>query len=567
MTTTRTAHPVHAGTPPASYVSGTAERPLLGLTIGEALHQTAERHGSGPAVVSAFEKRAISYADLDLAADRVAAALLARGVTAGDRVAIWSTNRLDWLVAHHGAVRIGAVVVTVNPAFRAEELAYILGDSGACLLFAAPGFRSYSFLQAIAEARPRLPDLRHVVVFGDTGPTAETADVEAWTDFLAGGDDLEAVREAESLVAFDDPCSLQYTSGTTGRPKGALLTHHNILNNGYFVGLRQGLGPQDRICLPVPFFHCFGVVLGGMAALAHGSALVLPGESFDPLETLRTIAAERCTALYGVPMMFIAMQGHPEFGSHDLSSLRTGCMGAAPCPLKTMKEAVERMNMRQITVVYGMTETSPISFQSLGDDDLETRISTVGAIQPHLEAKVVDPATGRIVPRGERGELCVRGYSVMRGYWRRPEATAEAIDAGGWMHSGDLAVMRDDGYLQIVGRLKDTIIRGGENIYPREIEEFLLTLPPVAEAYVFGVPDERYGEEVCAWVRLRDGAGLQADGDALRDLCRGRIASYKIPRSFRFVTGFPATASGKVQKFRMREQELALREAEAGSGI
>ncbi|MEX0759923.1 MAG: AMP-binding protein, partial [Tistlia sp.] len=435
--------------------------------------------------------------------------------------------------------------------------------SGTSLLIAAPGFRSYSFTRAIAEVRPRLPALRHVVVFERPGGDDEERSGidERWTDFLAAGGDRDAVRAAESGVAFDDPCSLQYTSGTTGRPKGALLTHHNILNNGYFVGLRQHLGPSDRICLPVPFFHCFGVVLGGMAALAHGSALVLPGESFDPVETLRTIAAERCTSLYGVPMMFIAMQGHPEFGRYDLSSLRTGCMGAAPCPLKTMRDAVERMNMRQITVVYGMTETSPISFQSLADDDLETRISTVGAIQPHLEAKVVDPVSGRIVARGECGELCVRGYSVMRGYWQRPEATAEAIDAGGWMHSGDLAVMKDSGYLQIVGRLKDTIIRGGENIYPREIEEFLLTLPPVAEAYVFGLPDERYGEEVCAWVRLKPDAAV--DGEALRALCHGRIASFKIPRTFRFVAEFPATASGKVQKYRMREQELALHESES----
>ncbi|SMF58641.1 fatty-acyl-CoA synthase [Tistlia consotensis] len=540
--------------PPApSCVAGPSDGPLLDTTIGQALRLTTERHGGRDAIVSVFQRQALSYAGLDLAADLVAGALLARGIRPGDRVAIWSANRIEWLIAHHGAVRIGAIVVTVNPAFRNEELAYILEDSGARLLFAAPGFRSFSFTAAVAAVRPRLPALETVVVFGDDAPEG----MESWTGFLDRDADPAAVRAAEAAVAADDPCSLQYTSGTTGRPKGALLTHRNILNNGYFVGLRQHLGPKDRICLPVPFFHCFGVVLGGLAALVHGSALVLPGESFDPIETLAAIAAERCTALYGVPMMFIALQGHPEFGRHDLSTLRTGCMGAAPCPLKTMTDAVERMHMRQITVVYGMTETSPISFQSLSSDDLETRISTVGAIQPHLEAKVVDPVTGRTVERGQRGELCVRGYSVMRGYWQRPEATAEAIDAEGWMHSGDLAVMDGRGYVQIVGRLKDTIIRGGENVYPREIEEFLLTLAPVAEAYVFGLPDERYGEEVCAWIRLRPGA--ETDAEALRELCRGRIATYKIPRSIRFVEAFPATASGKVQKFRMREEELALR--------
>ncbi len=538
-----------------SYVVGTTDTPLLHQTIGHALRRAARDRGGRPALTSLFQGAEFDYAALDRAVDRVAKGLLAAGVKPGERVAIWSANRWEWLVAHHGAVRMGAVLVPINPAFRSDEARYILDDAGATLLFAAPGFRDWSYVDAIAEARKGLPGLHTVVLFGEDAPEGMTD----WEGFLSAGDrvpDAELER-VEAAADPAEPCNLQYTSGTTGRPKGALLTHANILNNGYFVGIRQRLGPEDSICLPVPFFHCFGNVLGALAALTHGSELVLPGEGFEPEATLRAVAERRCTSLYGVPMMFIAMLGHDALGRLDLSSLRTGCIGAAPCPETTMKGIVERMNMRQITVVYGMTETSPISYQSLPDDPEEVRCSTVGAIQPHLESKIVDPATGTTVPRGQVGELCVRGYSVMKGYWQRPEETAAAIDGDGYMHSGDLAVMREDGYVQIVGRLKDTVIRGGENIYPREIEEFLMTLDGVSEAYVFGVPDDKYGEEVCAWIRTTP--GTQLDGEELRARCKGLIATYKIPRYVRVVDDFPATASGKVQRFRMRETEMAER--------
>lgn len=539
----------------ASYVSGPSHPPILNCSIGEALRSAATLHRDVEAIVSLFQRERLSYGQLDEEADRVAAALLESGVRKGDRVAIWSTNRLEWLVAHHGAVRIGAIVVTVNPAFRAEEARRILADSGARILFASARFRTFSFEDAIASIRGELPSLEMVIIFdGDAD-----GDACRWTDFLAVGGALshgqrERIAEAEKRVFADDPCSLQYTSGTTGAPKGALLTHKNILNNGRFVGERQNFSERDRICLPVPFFHCFGLVLGGLAAVAHGCSLVLPGEGFDPVETMRAIEDERCTALYGVPMMFIALLSHPDFDSARFRTLRTGAMGGAPCPLPTMEGAIARMNMEGITVVYGMTETSPISFQSLPADQVGTRVSTIGAIHPHLEAKIVD-ANGATNPRGVAGELCIRGYSVMAGYWNRPDATRDAIDEEGWMHSGDLAVMKDDGYVQIVGRLKDTVIRGGENIYPREVEEFLLTLEPVSEAYAFGIPDTRYGEELCVWIKLKPGVTI--DELALRDMCRGRIATYKIPKYMRFVDQFPVTASGKVQRFKMREIELA----------
>lgn len=543
-----------------SEVQGETRPPLLEMTIGVALRQAAERFADNPAICSVFQgQRSLTYAALDALSDQVAGALIAHGVKAGDRVAIWSANRWEWLVAHHGAVRAGAILVPVNPAFRAEEARYILADSGASILFCPPSFRGYSCLSALDSISHQLPDLRTVVVFGEEpAPAAMTR----WQDFLATAAAIsqDDIRAREAQVSFTAPCHLQYTSGTTGRPKGALLTHHGILNNGHCVGLRQRLAPHDSICLPVPFFHCFGIVLGALAAVTHGCEIVLPGESFDPLETLKAVEARRCTSLYGVPMMFIAMLGQPDLAALDLSSLRTGAIGAAPCPLPTMNAIISTLNMREITVVYGMTETSPISFQSRADDSVEVRVSTVGAIQPHLEAKVVDPTSGATVPLGERGELCVRGYSVMRGYWNRPDATAEAIDADGWMHSGDLAVMRPDRYTQIVGRLKDTIIRGGENIYPREVEEYLLTLPEVSDAYVFGVPSQVYGEEVCAWVRLKPGSAAVAP--QIQDQCRGRIATYKIPRVVRIVAEFPATASGKVQKFRMREMELEQRALE-----
>lgn len=534
-----------------SYASGVVDQPLLGITIGTALREAAERYGANEALVSLFQGQRFTYADLDREADRVACALLAMGVKPGDRVAIWSANRAEWLIAHHGAVRIGAIVVTVNPALRKDEALYVFRDSGAKIVFASREFRGFSFAGVLSEIRGELPELNEIVYF-DKSPGGVF-----WDDFLnLGQGKRAALASLEPTISCDLACSLQYTSGTTGRPKGALLTHHNILNNGYFVGERQRLSPVDRICLPVPFFHCFGIVLGALAALTHGSALVLPSESFDPKIALDAIQKERCTSFYGVPMMYISLLSHPDMKTTDFSSLRTGCMGGAPCPIETMRQAVEVLHMPEITVAYGMTETSPISFQTLPDDSNDVRVTTVGRIHPHIEAKVADPATHRTVAHNTPGELCIRGYSVMREYWRNPEGTREAIDSEGWMHTGDLAVMRPDGCVQIVGRIKNTIIRGGENIYPREVEEFLLTLPQVSEAYVFGVPDAKYGEETCAWIKLK--ADVNSTPEQIRELCKGKIATFKIPRYIRFVDSFPTTASGKVQYFRMREAELAL---------
>lgn len=535
-----------------SHVAGDTDQPLLRNSIGVALRETAVRYANHEAIVSLFQGHRLTYAELDREADRAAAALLSLGVQVGDRVAIWSANRTEWLIAHHGAVRIGAVVVTVNPALRKDEALYVFENSGAKIVFASHAFRGYSFADVMTEIRPDLGSLKEVIFF-DEGPRGLS-----WNDFLALGSngDRDAIAKREQSVTSDLACSLQYTSGTTGKPKGAVLTHHNILNNGNFVGERQRLSPADRICLPVPFFHCFGIVLGALAAITHASAIVLPSESFDPKLALDAIARERCTSFYGVPMMFISVISHPDLKTTDVSSLRTGVMGGAPCPIETMRQAGDLLNMKEITVAYGMTETSPISFQSLPDDSDEDRVTTCGKIHPHLEAKIVDPGTGETVPHGTPGELCIRGYSVMQGYWRNPESTSSAIDGDGWMHSGDLAVMRPDGYVQIVGRIKNTIIRGGENIYPREVEEFLLTLPPVSEAYVFGIPDSKYGEETCVWVRLK--AGAQSTPEQIRELCKGKIATFKIPRYVRFVDSFPTTASGKVQYFRMREAELEL---------
>ena len=489
-----------------SYARGSVDQPLMNVTIGHALRRTAELFPENEAIVSLHQNLRLSYAALDRLADQAASALLSMGVSPGDRVAVWSPNCAEWLIAHYGAVRIGAIVVTVNPALRDEEARHVLSDSGTSILFAAPSFRDFSFVDSIDRIRGQLRELRHVIYFSDIA----FAGGIAWSKFIQQMVDSNRLRTVEQAVTCDHPCSLQYTSGTTGQPKGALLTHHNILNNGHFVGERQRLTSTDRICLPVPFFHCFGLVLGALAATTHASALVLPGESFDPKVTLNAIAREKCTSLYGVPMMYISLLTHPDIATTDLSSLRTGAMGGAPCPIETMRQAVDVMNVREITVVYGMTETSPISFQSLAEDSNEIRVTTVGRIHPHIEAKVID-GSGNTVELGQNGELCVRGYSVMRGYWRNPEGTREAIDKEGWMRTGDLAVMLADGYLQIVGRIKNTIIRGGENIYPREVEEFLLTLPDIVEAYVFGVPDRTYGEEVCAWVKLRPGSNLTSE--------------------------------------------------------
>jgi fatty-acyl-CoA synthase len=475
------------------------------------------------------------------------------GVNRGDRVGIFSPNCAEWAITQYAAAKAGAILVNINPAYRLRELGYALRQSGVSVLVAARRFRSADYAAMVRELRPELPALTHVVYLG----TASEEGDWSWSDLLERGDAVPeaSLRARESSLQFDDPINIQYTSGTTGSPKGATLSHHNILNNGFFIGEALAYTERDRICVPVPYYHCFGCVLGSLAALTHGSAVVLTGEAFEAEAVLRAIETERCTSLYGVPTMFIAELDSPAFSQVRLDSLRTGVMAGSPCPIEVMRRVIDRMHMPDVTIAYGMTETSPVSFQSAMDDPIERRVSTVGSIHPHLECKIVDPKTGEIVPRGQAGELCTRGYAVMLGYWNDPAATSGAIDAARWMHSGDLAVMRDDGSVNIVGRIKDMIIRGGENIYPREIEEFLYTHPAVSDVQVIGVPDLKYGEEVCAWIRLRDGQAVTID--EIRDFCRGQIAGYKIPRYVRFTTEFPMTVTGKIQKFRMREISIA----------
>jgi fatty-acyl-CoA synthase len=537
-----------------SYVSGPSDVSLLGETIGQCLDRISAEVGDHDAVVSCHQGISYTYRQLHVESERVARGLIGLGVQRGDRVGIWSPNCAEWVVTQFAAAKAGAILVNVNPGYRVRELEYALAQSGVSVLIAARRFRNTDYVAMLSELRPsRLPSLRVLVYLG----SASTADdAMTWQDLCGVGDRTPPARlwEREAALQFDDPANIQYTSGTTGAPKGATLSHHNILNNGLFVGRRLRYTPDDRICLPVPLYHCFGCVLGTLAALAHGSAVILPAESFDPDACLQAIQDQRCTSLYGVPSMFIAELDHPACGIYRVDSLRTGIMAGAPCPAEVMRHVIERLHVPEITIAYGMTETSPVSFQSLIDDPLEARVSTIGTIHPHLECKIVDP-TGAVVPRGESGELCTRGYSVMLGYWDDAVATAAAIDSARWMHTGDLAIMREDGYVNIVGRLKDMIIRGGENIYPREVEEFLHQHPKVSDVQVIGVPDAKYGEEVCAWIRLRDGESATAD--EVRDFCRGQIATCKIPRYVRFTTDFPMTVTGKIQKFRMREQMIA----------
>jgi fatty-acyl-CoA synthase len=537
----------------ASYVSGTADTPLLGETIGQCLDRIASSFPEHDALVSCHQDLRFTYQQLRATVERIARGLLALGVRRGDRVGIFSPNCAEWTIAQYAAAKAGAILVNINPAYRLRELGYALTQSGVSVLIAARGFRSADYVAMLRELRPELPALAHVVYLG----SERVPHSWSWADLLARGDAVpeSSLRERESSLQFDDPVNIQYTSGTTGSPKGATLSHHNILNNGYFIGEVLAYSVHDRVCVPVPFYHCFGCVLGNLAALTHGSAVVLSGESFEAEATLRAVETERCTSLYGVPTMFIAELDSPAFSRYRLDSLRTGIMAGSPCPIEVMRRVIDRMHMSAVTIAYGMTETSPVSFQSAMDDPVERRVSTVGTIHPHLECKIVDPQTGDVVPRGQAGELCTRGYAVMLGYWDDPAATAAVIDAARWMHSGDLAVMRDDGAVNIVGRLKDMIIRGGENIYPREIEEFLYTHPAISDVQVIGVPDLKYGEEVCAWIRLRD--GQSATIDEIRDFCRGQIAGYKIPRYVRFTTEFPMTVTGKIQKFRMREISIA----------
>ena len=538
----------------ASYVHGTSSAPLLGETIGESLRRAVERHGDREALVVRHQRYRATYAQLWEQVDRAARGLLARGVEKGDRVGIWAPNRHEWAVVQYATARIGAILVNVNPAYKATELEYALRKAGVSVLVLARGFRQTDYVEMLAAVRAGCPALREAIVLED-----------GWETLLGDGDGVDAseLAEREAGLQFDDPINIQYTSGTTGFPKGATLSHHNVLNNGYFIARTLRYDEHDRVCVPVPFYHCFGMVIGNLACLTSGACVVVPAEGFDALATLEAVADERCTSLYGVPTMFIAELEHPRFGELDLSSLRTGVMAGSPCPIETMRQVRERLHMDEVTICYGMTETSPVSTQSAVDDPEEKRVTTVGRIHPHLEIKVVDPLTGAVVPRGVAGELCTRGYSVMLGYWDDEDATRQAIDAAGWMHTGDLATVDEEGYVKIVGRIKDMIIRGGENIYPRELEEYLLTVPGVSEAYVIGVPSERYGEEVMAWVKVRDGAALTPDD--LDAACRGRIATYKIPSYWKLTDSFPMTVTGKIQKFRMREsaiEELGLEQAE-----
>jgi fatty-acyl-CoA synthase len=549
-----------------SYVHGAASVPLLGETIGAALNRIAAQFCDRDALICCHQNIRYRYAELLQEVNRAARALLALGVQRGDRVGIWSPNSAEWVITQYAAAKVGAILVNINPAYRLRELEYALNQSGIRVLVTATRFRTTDYLEMLvalapdlARSRwgpfhfPTLPSLRHIVHLGGDGQPGGFA----WPDFLAQGEGVPvaALSMVEEALQFDDPVNIQYTSGTTGSPKGATLSHHNILNNGFFVGEILRYTADDRVCVPVPFYHCFGCVMGNLAALTHGAAVIVPAESFDGEATLRAIDAHRCTSVYGVPTMFIGMLSHPAFGSFRLDSLRTGIMAGAPCPIQVMRQVMDRMHVRDVTICYGMTETSPVSFQSAVDDPIEARVSTVGRVHPHLECKIVSPDNGAVVPRGTPGELCTRGYSVMLGYWENREATEAAIDGAGWMHTGDLAVMREDGYVNIAGRLKDMIIRGGENIYPREIEEFLYTHPKISEVQIIGVPDLKYGEEVCAWVRLREGEETTAD--ELRDYCRGQIATYKIPRYIKFTADFPTTVTGKIQKFRMREISIA----------
>ena len=555
-----------------SYVSGSSTEPLLGVTIGEALDRARNAWANRAALISPSHKARLTWRELVDQADALAAGFLALGLERGDRVGIWSLNRPEWTLTQFAAAKAGLILVTINPAYRLQELEFALTKVGCSALVTAIAFRTSNYIEMIntlapelASAAPgqlratRLPKLRAVIQIG--GPTVPGA--IAFDEVAAMGRDRHR-DQLESLAVelqFDDPINIQFTSGTTGSPKGVTLTHHNILNNGLFVGRAMALTQEDRICIPVPLYHCFGMVMGNLTALTNGAAMIYPGEGFDAGVTLATIAQEKCTALYGVPTMFIAELDHPEFSRFDLRSLRTGIMAGAPCPVEVMRRVIDRMHMRDVTIAYGMTETSPVSFQTGIGDSLERRVSTVGRVHPHTEVKVVD-AEGNVVPRGERGELCTRGYSVMLGYWDEAEKTADVLDNNGWMHTGDLATIDDEGYGNIVGRIKDMVIRGGENLYPREIEEFLYKHPKIQDVQIFGVADDRYGEELCAWIRTKAGQTMTIED--VRAFCEGQIAHQKIPRYVEFVDEFPMTVTGKIQKFVMRdavEQRLGLKRA------
>ncbi|MHB0774166.1 AMP-binding protein [Halomonas sp. WWR20] len=556
----------HTPTIPAqglSYVSGVSETPLKGQTVGDCFDEIVVRHGDRDALISRHQGIRYTWFEFKHAVDQTARALLAIGVAKGDRVGIWAPNCAEWSIIQFATAKLGAILVNINPSYRVHELEYALSQSGASTLVLQGGFKQADYVAMLAELAPEidagsprefasahLPHLKRLICLD---PAMARPGMWTWESLQSHSDAVSAsyLAELQASLQFDDPINIQYTSGTTGAPKGATLSHHNILNNGFFVGERIGLTCEDRMVIPVPLYHCFGMVMGNLGCMTHGAAMIYPDAGFDPLATLTAVAEERATALYGVPTMFIAELEHPRFSHFDLSSLRTGIMAGSICPIEVMRQVIDKMHMQEVSICYGMTETSPVSLQTQTDAPLEKRVTTVGTIHPHLEVKLVDPVTGAVVARGAKGELCTRGYSVMLGYWENPQATAKAIDDAGWMHTGDLAEMDAEGYVAITGRIKDMIIRGGENIYPREVEDFLYTHPAVSDVQVIGVPDEKYGEEVMAWVKLV--AGQCLDEEQLREFCRDRIAHYKIPRYVKFVETFPMTVTGKIQKYKMRE--------------
>jgi fatty-acyl-CoA synthase len=532
-----------------SYDAGPTDAPILEETIGANFERIAATYPDVDALVDVAQGLRYTYAELNAEIDLLARGLMALGIEKGHRVGIWAPNCAQWTITQYAMAKIGAILVNVNPAYRTHELAYVLNQSGMRALIAATSFKSSDYVAMVDEVRSEAPVLSDVVFIGTDG----------WRELLARADEVTPDELAQRLTSLTntDPINIQYTSGTTGFPKGATLSHRNILNNGYFTTELIKLGPQDRLCIPVPFYHCFGMVMGNLGCTSHGTTMVIAASGFDPGLTLTAVESERCTGVYGVPTMFIAMQSQLQVAERDLSSLRTGIMAGAVCPVEVMKHCVDDMHMSEVAIAYGMTETSPVSCQTLIDDDLERRTSSIGRAHPHVEVKIVDPETGDVVERGLPGEFCTRGYSVMLGYWEDDEKTAEAIDSGGWMHTGDLAVMREDGYCNIVGRIKDMVIRGGENVYPREIEEFLYTHPDIEDAQVIGVPDARYGEELCAWIRMKTGRP-PLDAAAVRRFAEGRLAHYKIPRYVHVVDAFPMTVTGKVRKVEMREVTVEL---------
>ena len=557
-----------------SYVHGASSQALIGSTIGQYFDEVCARFGEREALVVRHQNVRMSYATLKETVDNLACGLRRLGLNPGERIGIWSQNNTEWVLTQFATAKAGLIMVNINPAYRRSELEFVLNKVGCRALILAPSFKQSNYLEMLQDLAPelanetsgtpgklqctRLPELQHLIRLGQES-TPGMLNFDSLCQ-PASRPELNALNELANTLQFDDPINIQFTSGTTGTPKGATLSHHNILNNGFFIGEAMRLTPDDRLCIPVPLYHCFGMVLGNLACLTHGSTMIFPGEGFDPLSTLSTVAEERCTALHGVPTMFIALLDHPDFAKFDLSRLRTGIMAGSPCPTEVMKRVLDQMHMREVTIAYGMTETSPVSFQSSVDDPVERRVSTVGRVQPHVEVKIID-TDGRIMPRGTAGELLTRGYSVMLGYWGDEARSREAIDAAGWMHTGDLAVIDEAGYCNIVGRLKDMVIRGGENIYPREIEEFFYRHPKIQDVQVIGVPDHKYGEELCAWIILKPGES--ASEQDIRDFCQGQIAHYKVPRHIRFVENFPMTITGKIQKFMMRnamKQELGIKE-------